>query len=761
MSFQNLKKTFKRSLKTYLQEFEAVTGLLPRLDSEYTAQAERLVDFVNKRQLRSLAQRRRDFLGRLNWKFRLNRDPIACFYAVAAKNGTTFHFHEKQRIEGAFNFQRREALTAVLETRTEGTILQTLQALYDPISDAVSVNHLKSECEKPSKLRKAKGNRDVEGEILCAQFASFLWASLPEREMHQFFDPLFDDERYCSSFWEELHLRSPDLFSRENALQVVRLTAERLGRFGSSDRLRQALSSLVSTLYDRCDNYGFLAIMVEPFDQGGGAKEWEVAADLMLFAEKHIEYPLNKAYFRWQRVRDETLEHVDAKPDEARFDLVNEGFTYRDCFVLEKAKQRPALLLLFQKNHRDETVVPCPACRSPTVQGNSYPALGVRSWECRNTICPDRSKYNRGKRYSFKGLLMQEAIEHIDNEIPRESVQRWLRDVVPSATDAEIFDMLVRHYSMAGDGVHVYGWPTFSDSTSSRTVEFHDLGFPKRSESFWDGPLFSRYVADARTVPTTGKHLGDDTFRVVNGDAASVLASFEEATFDGAVTSPPYYNAREYAQWPNMYCYLHDMFAINAQVFRVLKPGALYYYNIFDYFDNERTVVFSAMGNKRLVLSAYTVDLFRRIGFQVVGNVVWDKGDIEGKRGFNGGNYSPFYQAPFNCWEHTLVFQKPGPSTPRPVGEILRAKPVFKMVRGKNVHGHSAPFPEAIPELLTRHLSPGAMVLDPFGGSMTTGRVAERHGLRSVCVERSEEYCKLGLQLRADATKRRPRTSSN
>ena len=51
--------------------------------------------------------------------------------------------------------------------------------------------------------------------------------------------------------------------------------------------------------------------------------------------------------------------------------------------------------------------------------------------------------------------------------------------------------------------------------------------------------------------------------------------------------------------------------------------------------------------------------LFRRVGFRLCGNVVWDKGDIEGKRAFNSGNYSPYYQSPFNCWEHILVFGKP------------------------------------------------------------------------------------------------------
>lgn len=218
-----------------------------------------------------------------------------------------------------------------------------------------------------------------------------------------------------------------------------------------------------------------------------------------------------------------------------------------------------------------------------------------------------------------------------------------------------------------------------------------------------------------------------------------------------------------------MYCHLHDMLDINAEVFRTLKPGALYLYNVFDYFDNENTIVFSAMGQRRMVLSAYTVDLFRRIGFDLIGNVVWDKGDIEGKRGFNAGNFSPYYQAPFNCWEHVLVFRKPARNGSKSngngkhngkhvdagaqlVGRVLRQQPVMKMVRGENVHGHTAPFPDELPELLVSRLNRGDVVLDPFGGSLTTGRVAERYGVRSVCIERSEEYCQLGLRMR-DTTK--------
>ncbi|MGH9429817.1 MAG: DNA-methyltransferase, partial [Terriglobia bacterium] len=214
------------------------------------------------------------------------------------------------------------------------------------------------------------------------------------------------------------------------------------------------------------------------------------------------------------------------------------------------------------------------------------------------------------------------------------------------------------------------------------------------------------------------------------------------------VTSPPYYNAREYSQWANIYTYLYDMYNINRQVFRILKPGALYLFNIFDYFDNENNVSLSAMGEKRMILGAYIVDIFRRVGFSCVGNVVWDKGEIEGKRGFNNGNFSPYYQAPFNCWEHIFVFQKPpGPADladrlPR----LIEQKPVIKMIQGNNVHGHSAPFPEAIPVLLADLLRPGAVILDPFAGSMTTALVARKLGKRSICVEKDPQYFELGLR---------------
>jgi DNA modification methylase len=756
-------------LQRLVEDFVAISGLRPSFDARYLAELDKLVAYMKTRQLRPLDERRKEFLGYINHKFRLNAEPLAKFYAEAAKAGFTFHYHQKCRLQRAFDRGDRGDFASVLHERSiPEPVKSHLLRLFVPIDERRTVEHLTNECREPSMLRKDKGDRDIQGEIVKAQFSAFVWASLPEREMHRFFDPHYSDIDYRESFWEQLHKRTPHLFSRDNALHVIRINKEVLLGLHNPEEVRGGISKIVARLYDVINNYGFLAIVIEPLQLNGHSLEWEIAADVTLFAEKHRQVTLRKGYFRWDRVRDDTVGHIPHLDVlAAHFELVNEGFAYRDCFVLASQNgDVDRLLVIFQKNERDESSIPCPTCRSANVQGNSYPSLGVRSWECNNVLCLDRSKYNRGRRYSFRALAMQQAVDDDRNEIPVESIRRWMRDVVTDVSDDEITEMLVRHYSMHGDTVHLHNWPAFDGAKWGRTTKHHDLLLERADHPFWNGPFLRRYVIPSQKHAARVKNLGDDDFQILLGDSAEVLRGLPDDMFDGAVTSPPYYNARDYAWWPNIYCYLHDMFDINREVYRTLKPSALYLYNVFDYFDNEKTIVFSAMGQRRMLLSAYTVDLFRRIGFELLGNVVWDKGDIEGKRGFNAGNFSPYYQSPFNCWEHVLVFRKPAaevrdnPNASPKVNDcatavgrvscVLRAQPVIKMVRGQNVHGHTAPFPEAIPELLISQLSPGMIVLDPFAGSLTTGRVAERLGLRSVSIERSEEYCRLGLRLRLE-----------
>lgn len=65
----------------------------------------------------------------------------------------------------------------------------------------------------------------------------------------------------------------------------------------------------------------------------------------------------------------------------------------------------------------------------------------------------------------------------------------------------------------------------------------------------------------------------------------------------------------------------------------------------------------------------------------------------------------------------------------------------LKACRAHKLTPNPARFPEEIPEFFIRFLSrKGDLILDPFGGSNTTGAVAEKLGRRWLCFELVEEY---------------------
>ena len=757
-----------------LAEFEQVTTLRPLLTDDYVAALRNFCEFLQDKPLKSEAERKRCLLANINRKFRLNRSSLADLYRVAARYGTTFNYHEKESIQLSLDLSDREAFTEILYNKgMDCSLVEEMQGRFRPIGRADTVRKFVNEVIEPSQLRREIGNRQINREILISALSAFVFSVAEKEIVHSFFDKSYLPERYNSSFWHQLGTDQPHLFNRECALEVIRIDSEFSANFKNYGTFCAEVMRSIRRSYLRVNNYGYLAIWVEPIRSDDETVTWKLIEAVKLFSEKFLEVSLTQKYFEYERIAEETASYIAGLDRErARFDLANEGFTYRDCFVLSPSEDSgfgtESLLILFQKNQRDETAIPCPTCRSYDVRGNSYPTLGVRSWECGNQLCPDRSKYNRGKRYSFKSLLMQQAISRQENMIPDELIRRWSRDVQVGREPQEVVEMLVRFYSLDGDTVNLvgFGQDVCSESFGRkvRSMDHDNSNEQQRKIRFADSSWFQRYmvkrdcsdadapeVSSVRIVTDENQPLG--SFQQVHGDAVVALHSFNDNYFDGAVTSPPYYNAKDYVQWPNIYCYLYDMFGVIEQCYRVLKPGAFFLFNIFDNFDNEKSIVFSAMGNKKLVLSSMLSDLFQRAGFQLLGNVVWDKGEIEGKRAFNGGNQSPYYQSPFNCWEHILVFMKPQDGVGEPIHKldrlpsILRAQPVVKMIRGENRHGHPAPFPIEVPALLARLTSPGSILLDPFGGSGTSARALCPEGMDVVCIEKEEEYCRLAERL--------------
>lgn len=304
------------------------------------------------------------------------------------------------------------------------------------------------------------------------------------------------------------------------------------------------------------------------------------------------------------------------------------------------------------------------------------------------------------------------------------------------------------------------------------------------------------------------KFISDDksNLKVIWGDCLNALKKMDSESIHLMVTSPPYYNAREYSQWKDIHEYLHDMREIIKETYRVLDNHRVWVFNVGDIFSNPNTKTTSVWGKTRIPLGAYFTTMFEEEGFTFVDDFIWDKGEVQSQRNKNASTPYPLYQYPLNCYEHILVFHKhrldltrfPCPrcgtltvngNTQSEPGlqswecknlkcfersesnrgkrfslktnitqslknqgnenkidpdfarrwrrDIIKFSPVIKInSKGENTVGHTAPFPEDIPEMAIKMFTyVGEKVLDPFGGSFTTPKVAAQLNRIGIGVE--------------------------
>jgi site-specific DNA-methyltransferase (cytosine-N4-specific) len=84
--------------------------------------------------------------------------------------------------------------------------------------------------------------------------------------------------------------------------------------------------------------------------------------------------------------------------------------------------------------------------------------------------------------------------------------------------------------------------------------------------------------------------------------------------------------------------------------------------------------------------------------------------------------------------------------TGNPTGDTRNKRSVWTVATQPFKEAHFATFPPALIEpCILAGSKPGDAVLDPFGGSGTTGQVAEALGRKWTLIELSPEYEKLGV----------------
>ena len=142
------------------------------------------------------------------------------------------------------------------------------------------------------------------------------------------------------------------------------------------------------------------------------------------------------------------------------------------------------------------------------------------------------------------------------------------------------------------------------------------------------------------------------------GNCLDFLQRMDSESVQLMVTSPPYYNARDYSQWETLDAYLDEMSCIIKECYRVLDNHRPFVFNVGDIFDNDNRQTTSTWGKRRIPLGAYFTKIFEDHGFQFVDDFIWDKGEVQTQRHKNGNRPYPLYQYPVNCYEHIFVFYK-------------------------------------------------------------------------------------------------------
>ena len=248
--------------------------------------------------------------------------------------------------------------------------------------------------------------------------------------------------------------------------------------------------------------------------------------------------------------------------------------------------------------------------------------------------------------------------------------------------------------------------------------------------------------------------------KVILGDSIKVLEDFPPDTAQLIVTSPPYYNAKtEYSEYVDYQEYLDFLRKVFIRCHHVLSEGRFIVINVSPVLI-KRTSRNSS--SKRIPIPFDIHRILDSIGFDFIDDIIWEKPEGAGWNLGRGRRFKadrqPLQYKPVTVTEYVLVYRK---RTDKLIDWNIRnhydrdlveaskitgdydVTNIWKIHPSNNKH-HPAVFPDELVRRIIRYYSfKGDMVLDPFGGSGTVGRVAYEMGRRFLLIDREPSYYEL------------------
>jgi site-specific DNA-methyltransferase (adenine-specific) len=256
---------------------------------------------------------------------------------------------------------------------------------------------------------------------------------------------------------------------------------------------------------------------------------------------------------------------------------------------------------------------------------------------------------------------------------------------------------------------------------------------------------------------------------LLQGDCLTVMASLPEQSFNTCITSPPYLNLRDYAiagqigQEASAEEYITKLVEVFRQVRRVLRDDGTFWLNLGDCYDKNK--------NRQLIPARVAIAL-KADGWCLRDEIIWHKPrttptPVKDRTCAAHEFIYMFTKQPKNYYYDYLAIEEPAKyagaikdfsaGTQKNVGNVSKAPGGTARVivvrdtkRKRSVWSvspeplkvkHFGSFPTKLiePCVLAGCPEDGA-VLDPFGGTGTTGLVAQRNRRNATLIELNPEY---------------------
>jgi DNA modification methylase len=244
--------------------------------------------------------------------------------------------------------------------------------------------------------------------------------------------------------------------------------------------------------------------------------------------------------------------------------------------------------------------------------------------------------------------------------------------------------------------------------------------------------------------------------KILNIDCREGFKPMQDNSIHLIVTSPPYFNVKEYSHWDTYQDYIEWLKDVFCECFRVLKEGRMCCVNLSAIIQPRAK---RSEESKRIPLPFHFVNLMEGIGFKFLEDIIWVKpeGAVKNRNGRFSLDRQPVQYKPNVVNEYILVFQKPMKGLIDKIvrsykGEVKKKSLIENGYERTNVwymnpetNGkHPAPYPEELSDKCIKYYSyVNDIVLDPFMGWGTTAISSLKLNRKYIGFELHSEYCQI------------------